>query len=358
MMATYLKPIWKALRLDQRLLFFRMSDAKEFRPGEEARIAQVLPVPSFNRVLAPFFSWDMVIVSCHGFHEVADSRRCPVIHVPHGPGDGTFGDTKNSHCYGSCCYDVKGRLRYTRMFEGSERKKALVARSLPDIGAIIQVVGNPKYDELLSKVARREEIRKDLGFSPDDTVVFVTSTFREPSLLEAYGDEILAAAKPLIGRFQFVISGHPSLYNVGYQGKHNWPEFLPNLRGQGFCVRDPEEDFAPYMIAANLLMTDHTGLCVYGALLEKPAIFTVIEDKYILKDSPTWRYRAISPVLTDVTSLEPTILSAIRDYPYDRLRELAHDIHPYTGQSENRIRAAVYGLLNLPPAERPEEDKE
>jgi len=344
--ADYLKTVWNVLARDTRLRGCVMPGRREEHPGERDQILSRLQLPGISLFASLFVRWDMVLVAAHGLRILTRPDRWPVVHVPHGPGDKTWGDPQLMHTYGRLCFDEKDRLRYTVMLEGSEQRRRLVEARDRRFAGKIAVVGNPLYDELLEKSGERERIRKELGIQPSQTLVFVMGTFREDSLFEAHGDVLLEAARPLIGEYQFVLSAHPQLYRR-VPGKRDWKAFLHEQKNYGFFVRDPEQDFIPWMIASDILLTDHTGLCIYGALLGKPAVFVTVPDSAILRDSPTWRYREISLELDDPSRLESVLSSALKHYPHGQLRSLADEIHPYRGESARRVRDVLYPLLHV-----------
>ena len=155
-----------------------------------------------------------------------------------------------------------------------------------------------------------------------------------------------------MGEFKFALAIHPNEYHPKPPGQRVWGEYLRAQRKHGFIVREPSEDWLPYMLACDIIITDHTSLQVHGILLEKPIICVPIPDDFIWKGSATWKVREFAPVVEDMRKLRETLLDAKNNYPMDRLEQLASEMNPYPGQSAERIRKEIYKLLELTPPKR------
>jgi hypothetical protein len=213
---------------------------------------------------------------------------------------------------------------------------------------VVAVVGNLENDLILEQLPQREEFRRNLGFGPDDVVVFVLSTWGDHCLWNTIGDTLLEQARRLQGQFKFVLSAHPHEYAQKPDGQRVWGEYLRTQGQHGFLIREPSENWMPYMIASDIVLSDYTGLIEYAVLLEKPLVLAPVPDELIWKGSITARVREFSPIVDKLTLRECLEIAQL-SYPFDRLRKLAREAHPYPGEAPHRIRREVYNLLGIPP---------
>ena len=114
-------------------------------------------------------------------------------------------------------------------------------------------------------------------------------------------------------------------------------------------MREPEEDWMPYLVACDVLLTDYTSLALHGIILGRPAVYIPIPDDFLIEGALVWRFRELSPILKpDASNLKECLYQALNEYPTDKLRQLAEDVNSYPGQSTPRIIKELYDVLKLP----------
>lgn len=345
LMAEYQRDLWEILRDDPRLRFFITLHRPEIKPGEHDRIRAMLPLPEVSGAWANIRPWDLVILADHGFEELCTPWRFPVLRIPHGiSGKSRYG---GEYQYGKRAFASNGRFRYTLMFEPSEVTRNRVISGAPWLRERIAVVGSIQMDKVLAAASKREKFRRDLGFSAHEIAVFVMSTWGEHSLLHTMGDAIIEGARPLLGGFRFIMSAHPMDYKAWPYSVRVWGEHLQSLRKEGFQVREPSDDWLPYMAACDLILTDHTSLAVYGIPLGKPCLFIPLAENLLTEGSAIWNLWKISPTLSDPRRLKDALGQTIANYPYERLEQLGREINSWPGQSARRMREEIYRLLGM-----------
>lgn len=349
--ADYLGSFWRLFRQDPRLRFRVLATWPLIASHCEEDIAHVrtrLPVPETHRFWAYARPWDLTVCSDHCLN--GEIRPKQAIFIGHGPHNKSYNGGMVTYTYGQSIRDGKGRFIYTRIFEERETNREQALQADPSLKDIIAVVGSLENDRLLEQSQRREEFRRRMGYERDDVVVFVLSTWGESCLLHTMGVELLEQARRLQSEFKFIFSAHPHEYRPRTDGGRVWGEYLRSQKAQGFAIREPSEDWIPYMVASDIVVSDHTGLVEPAALLEKPIIVVPVPDGLIWKHSATWQIRRFAPTLHDATMLRDCLYRVKTDYPYDELHELAQTLNPYPGEAATRIRKEVYALLGIPPA--------
>ena len=136
-------------------------------------------------------------------------------------------------------------------------------------------------------------------------------------------------------------------------GERVWGQHIESMRDRGFDVRSPGEDWVRHLVACDLLVTDHTSLCIYGALAGKAMLWSPVPESATAEGTVLDRLRRMSPTLSDTSRLGEAMQAALSDYPFEALGELAHEINSRPGQSGQLMRAAIYEALELgePPQE-------
>jgi hypothetical protein len=348
--ADYLSRFWELFRHDPRLRFHVVFVWPFRRDHSESDIQQVhnrLAVPETHRFWAYARPWDLVVCADHCLHD--GLRQPQTILIGHGPHNKSRNGGMVTYTYGEGVRDEKGRLVYAKIFEERETSRDQALQIDPALKDVLVVVGSLENDRLLEQTSRREEFRRQLGYEREEVVVLVLSTWGEHCLLRTMGDELLAEARGLLPDFKFIFSAHPHEYRPKHNGERVWGEYLRSQRGHGLTVREPSESWIPYMVASDIVVSDHTGLVEHAALLEKPIIMVPVPEGVIWRHSATWKIRQFAPILHNVHMLRECLGRAKTDYPRDKLHELALTLHPHRGEAAERIREEVYKLLRIPP---------
>ena len=250
----------------------------------------------------------------------------------------------------------RGRVFYTRMFESSDYAVECAIRHNPDLRGIAVAVGNLDADRVFALVSEREQIRAGMGYGSEDLVILLQSTYGETSLMESIGRDLIAACARAAAEhgWEFILQTHPNHWTGPWAEEHPYGKLLLEQEGKpGITVIHHDEDWAPYMVASDMVITDHTSLSMTYALLGKPMLFVAVPGTTLIEGNPGERLARILPKLSDPGSLVADIDRAMRDFPHEQVAEIAKDILSYPGEAAVRIRREVAGLLWLPQAERP-----
>lgn len=304
-------------------------------------------MPPVNYALSRMRWWDLIIYAEHrGVDQYHPS--IPKLMIQHGYDSGKLFDGEDIR-YGprSMYRGDNGKPRYRRILESSETtcQKAIAAD--PKLDGRIAVVGDVGADRMLDLVRRRREIRQELGYSDADIVVLLMGTWRQDSLMESAGRELVAEAIRLRGQYQFVFSTHPLHWKGEYAAKHPWGKFLLENRQPGIAVVEPDDDGEKAAIAADILIADHTSLAVKYALLKKPLLLWERREGLVAPGTFGDRIYQALPHVHGVKDLGNALETARQWYPMERLSAFADEINSYPGQAAARIRQEVLQLLNL-----------
>jgi len=344
LMVDYLRPFWELFRDDPRLSFrlVLLLSAQGRLSAERLKyIDDNLPLPRVQDRWARTRAWDLVVCADHSLTGFV--RLSPAVYIGHGPKCKVYDGTE--YAYSSASLDRHGRVVYTKMFAETEEDQRRAIADKPNLKDIVTVVGNLENDKVVANAGRREELRAQFGFAPDDVVVYVLSTWGEHCVWHTIGDGLLEQARTLPPGFKFILSAHPNEYLAQPGSQRVWGEYLRTQKQYGFLVREPSESWIPYLVASDIVISDYTGLIEYAVLLQKRIVLTPVPEDLIWQESVTGRIREFAPRLDDPRNLHQCLIEARDNYPEDKLRELAQFVHPYPGEAAGRIRREIYALL-------------
>lgn len=245
-----------------------------------------------------------------------------------------------------------GRPLFTSIFEASAKERDRAIAADPSLAPHVCLVGDLRSDRMLEMRARREQIRSEMGFSDSDKVVLIQSTWGSQSIMERCGRELFDEVIRLLneGKYRFIASTHPHHWQGPRTAQHPWGKYLAELERPGLVVIKPGDDWARFMVASDLAVTDNTSLSATYCQLHKPLVFIVMPDNTIPAGSTVHQLYCISPHLNSPAELQRGLDQVLQSYPYDRLRQIAYETNSLPGEAAGRIRRELYRLLELDDA--------
>ncbi|MCP3954704.1 MAG: hypothetical protein GY697_21160 [Desulfobacterales bacterium] len=337
-MAQYLASIAGLVSSDPRIEGFNLLalPALDDRPEIKAAIRTLLPLPQVGRLAVLTGAWDL-IVTADNFGGASDALSdIPMLRISHGS-------------VARPEYWLRSVSPQTRFFVSSSvDRDAIIAGNSSLLGAV-RVVGSLHDDRLLVADADRLNARTRVGLPGDRPVVYVMSTWGVSSLYRRLGEGLLQACCRLIERFSFVLDIHPNEYRRS-NGGIAWGERIQALKQPGIVIRSPQESFIPYLVAADVVVADHTSLAYRAVLLGRPMVYAAFAAQHAQPGSLLERLVAerTTPLLADdASNLEQCLETAVAraaDRPY---RAYESEINSCRGEFTERATSELYTLLDL-----------
>ncbi len=289
-----------------------------------------------------------MLISCQPYSRIATQLHgIPKIQLLHGIADKRgqlFGERKLSD--------------FTHLFSPAPivtelaRERLVGDNVLEDSRLEIVEVGCPKTDDLFDGSYQRHTVLQDLGLPTDRPTVLYAPTWEKEASLEQHGEKILSVLAEL--EINLLVKPHPLsladrkdpyLVKNGHGGKDwasilgGWQRRFQNLR----WVRDPYAN--PYLVVADLLVSEGSGVAFEFVLLEKPVVFidTPLVSARHGVDNLHHRLSACGTTAPSVGDLQPTVrrlLRAPEDGATDRqqlIRQLAYNLGRATDVAMNTI---------------------
>jgi CDP-glycerol:poly(glycerophosphate) glycerophosphotransferase len=339
---TMVAPVYRAMQADPRVEYY-------FTASEEpARISEIYHEAQGVRLIQPrraaLIRFDAYIAS--DFMWATLLRDTARIQIFHGVGGK----------YGFDAPDRSMREWHRLFFVNERRLRNFVARGAVDADSpAIRLVGMPKADCLVDGTFNRDHVLQALGLDPARRTVLYAPTWSPASSLNAIGVELLEALGRMPVNVIMKLHDRSRDLRPRYSGGVDWAAKLQPLLVPGRGVLAPGHDISPYLVAADLMITDHSS-----------AGF-----EFLLRDKPLVRIHR--PQLVELASIHPdyvallaSVSRSVDDLPgavaaveqglaepgaqsRDR-RRVAADLFYKPGGATSRSVTELYDVLELEPA--------
>lgn len=140
----------------------------------------------------------------------------------------------------------------------------------------IRLVGMPKSDCLLDGTFTRDGVLAAQGFDPARTTVLYAPTWTRFSSLNAMGEELVGGL--VRAGYRVLVKLHENSLDRSFEnsGGIDWVARLEPLLagGHGHLIRSA--DASPWLVAADVLVTDHSSIGFEYLLLDRPVVRIVM----------------------------------------------------------------------------------
>src|SRR5262249_27321883 len=218
--------------------------------------------------------------------------------------------------------------------------------------AASRLVGMPKSDCLVNGSLSRAAVLAANGIDPSATTVLYAPTWTRFSSLNAMGEELVAR---LIGAGYHVLvklhdlSCDPAFVN---SGGVDWVARLEPILAKGNGQLITSADASPWLVAADVLITDHSSIGFEYLLLDRPLIRIAIPALITGADIGQGDVDLITAVSTTVDSVAAVVPAVERSIAEPgRLsharRALAAELFHDPGQATDRAIGELYAAVDL-----------
>jgi len=216
----------------------------------------------------------------------------------------------------------------------------------------IRLVGMPKSDCLVNGSLSRDSVLAANRMDPSATTVLYAPTWTRFSSLNAMGEELVA--RLIDARYRVLVKLHDLSLDSAYvnSGSVDWVARLAPIlaRGDGHLITSA--DASPWLVAADVLVTDHSSIGFEYLLLDRPLIRIALPELVSSADIGREYVELIGAVSTTVESAAavlPAVERSLADP--DRLsharRVLAADLFHAPGRATERAIDELYAVMEL-----------
>lgn len=339
---TVVAPVVRALETDPRIeLFFTASE----EPRRMPRIYHEAPgVRLIHPGRAALMKFDAYVAS--DFMWATLPRGTTRVQVFHGVA-GKYG------------FDAPDRsmVGWDRYFFVNERRLHNFVSSgalAPDSPAI-RLIGLPKVDSVVNGTFDREMVLASLGLNPDQPTVLYAPTWSPASSLNDLGIELITGLCRMPVNLIVKLHDRSRDLRRRYSGGVDWVRRIRPILPPGRAVIASGHDISPYLVAADLMITDHSSAGFEFLLRDRPLVRIhrpqLIQLAKIHRDYVTLLASASQSALDATGTLtaverglaEPEAQSA------ERCR-VASELFYRAGSATERSVRALYEIVELAPS--------
>ncbi len=339
---TMVAPVVRALERDPRVeLYFTASE-------EPARMAAIYREAEGVRTVHPhraaLMKFDAYVAS--DFMWATLPRGTRRVQVFHGVG-GKYG------------FDAPTRSmrEWHRLFFVNERRLGnfVAAGAIDHDSPAIRLIGMPKVDCLVDGSIDRAAVLLSLGLDPSQPTVLYAPTWSPASSLNAIGVDLVAGLLRL--PINLIVKLHDRSRDLRerYSGGIDWVSRLQRLLPAGRGVIAPGHDISPYLVSADLMITDHSSAGFEFLLRDRPIVRihrpSLIELANIHPDYVS----LLASVSESVTDAADALAAVERGLANPALRRgdrgrVAAELFYRPGGATDRSIDALYELIELEAA--------
>jgi hypothetical protein len=221
---------------------------------------------------------------------------------------------------------------------------ATLTRQCPETVAAAVIAGDPCYDRLCASLSARDKYRSRLGVRDAQTLVAVSSTWGHRSLLGSQRNLLLRLTSELSVTHRVIATLHPAVWSQ--HGSRQVRTWLRDARAAGIDLIDAGEDWRALVVAADVMVADHSSLAVYASSVKVPLLLSHFAHDEIDPHSVMAELADRSPRLCPSTPLLEQLDEARRAQP-TQWDVSGRRISTVKGQSAAILRRELYQLLGL-----------
>jgi len=260
---------------------------------------------------------------------------------------------KWSHIYDR---PVNSMREWHRLFFINRRRlRNFVAAGALDAGSeAIRLVGMPRSDCLVDGTLHRDAVLESRGLDPSRPTVLYAPTWTPYSSLNAIGEAVLSGL--VDAGYTVLVKLHENSFDLAYEnsGGVDWAARLTPILERGTARLIREANASPWLVAADVLITDHSSVGFEYLLLDRPLVRIEMPElinranvprEYVdLLASPSFTVHDASGVLERVERAfaDPRCGSQTR-------REVAAELFYRPGGATRRAVRELYDVLELTP---------
>ena len=216
----------------------------------------------------------------------------------------------------------------------------------------IRLIGYPKVDCLVDGSLNRETILRSLGLDPARPTILYAPTRSPESSLNKMGEEVVRRLLAL--DINLIVKLHDRSRDLRqpYSGGVDWVSRLEPLLPAGRALIAPHSDISPYLVAADVMVTDHSSAGFEFLLRDRPIVR--IDCPELLRSANVHPdYAELLASVSETVDTPAGVAEAVTRgllRPFDRSEErrrVAEDLFHLPGSATARATAALYETLEL-----------
>jgi CDP-glycerol glycerophosphotransferase (TagB/SpsB family) len=253
-------------------------------------------------------------------------------------------------------YDRPGTSmrHWDRLFfiNGRRLRNYIASGAIDSASSAIRLVGMPKSDCLVDGSLNRDAVLEANGMDPAGMTVLYAPTWTRFSSLNAMGEDVVRGL--VDAGYKVVVKLHEKSLDRAFvnSGGVDWVgRLLPILsRGSGHLIRSA--DASPWLVAAAVLITDHSSIGFEYLLLDRPLIRIAMPELIRGTDIAKEYVDLITAASTTVETPDGVVAAVERAASHpaqlsDTRRAVAAELFHDAGKATDRAIHELYAVMEL-----------
>jgi hypothetical protein len=240
-------------------------------------------------------------------------------------------------------------------FVNRRRLNNCVAAGALEAGSpAIRLIGMPKVDALVDGSLTRERVLASLGLPADRPTVLYAPTWSPASSLNTLGIALLQRLRTLPVNVIVKLHDRSRDLRPQYSGGVDWPAALQAHLAPGAAVLASSADICAYLVAADVMVTDHSSAGFEYLLRDRPLVRIHVPGLIALANIHQDYVQLLADVSESTTAVEDTVAAVERALAdpgakSSTRRAVAADLFHQPGTATARCATALYEAIGLEP---------
>ena len=248
---------------------------------------------------------------------------------------------------------------WDRLFFVNERRlrNCVAARALDAASPAIRLIGMPKVDRLVDGSLSRDGVLTSLGLRADRPTILYAPTWSPASSLNSFGVELIARLGQLDANLIVKLHDRSRDRRARYSGGVDWPTVVESALRKDSGVLAAGADICPYLVASDVMITDHSSAGFEYLLLDRPIVRFHIPELIRSANIHHDYVELLANVSESVDDVDAAVGAVGRalSNPSGRSatrRSVAADLFYKPGTATARCVSELYSALQLAPQDR------
>ncbi|MDE6959335.1 MAG: CDP-glycerol glycerophosphotransferase family protein [Lachnospiraceae bacterium] len=286
--------------------------------------------------------WDLIVSADleHPFWMFPNT--IPLLYIGHGISNVSYDQGKTVYDYGPECYDDKGQFLFDKMLEPNRRVAELLYKSDEKFRGVVCPTGYRFAGRIGKESEKSSFYRQKLGISDEKPVISFFGSWNRESLFHVLGENLFQVCDALKGTYTFIFSIHPREYKTYDKEINPMGEQVERQREKGHMVRSPGEDWIPYIMASDVVVSDYSTMMSLAILAGKKVMLSDFPDEKIGVYSLGYQVKKTFPVLKDASELEDALKQVLELPVFDQMVEqFRQELYVSVEDYQEKIRAVT-----------------
>jgi hypothetical protein len=247
------------------------------------------------------------------------------------------------------------RAWHRLLFVNTRRLNNCIAAGAIDADSpAIRLIGMPKVDCLVDGSRDRDAVLRSIGLPPERRTVLYAPTWSPASSLNKLGVELVKRLRQLPINLIVKLHDRSCDPRPQYSGGIDWRAALVPHLEKGSAILAPGADICPYLVAADVMVTDHSSAGFEYLLRDRPIVRIHVPELIECANIHEDYVRLLAGVSESTSDVEDTIAAVERALAHPAAlsstrRAIAADLFHEPGTATARCTAALYEAVGLEP---------